>query len=126
VRVLTDFPERFDGMQAVFIGTDDRLDAYGVKAVRWHKQNVLLTLAGVTTRTQAEALKGRYLKIPAEEAMPLEPDSFYHHQLLGLSVQTEDGRFFGSTSQKSSRPGPTTCSWFATTARKFCYPPPPR
>ncbi len=99
VKILTDFPERFDAMETVFVGDDEGLDEYGVKSARWHKQNVLLTLEGVTTRTQAEALRGRYLKIPATEAMPLEPDTFFHHQLLGLAVETEDGRFLGRVAE---------------------------
>ena len=45
---------------------------------------------------QAAALKDKYLEIPASESMPLEDDQFYHHQLIGLRVETTGGHFLGT------------------------------
>ena len=42
-----------------------------------------------------EKLKGTDLLIPREEAMPLEEGEYYIPDLLGLRVETSDGRALG-------------------------------
>jgi 16S rRNA processing protein RimM len=42
-----------------------------------------------------EPLAGRELRIPEEALQPLEPGTFYHHQLTGCVVETVDGRTVG-------------------------------
>jgi 16S rRNA processing protein RimM len=49
----------------------------------------------VTTRTQAEQLRGQLVQIPIEEAIPLPEGSYYHYQLLGLQVATAAGEILG-------------------------------
>jgi 16S rRNA processing protein RimM len=95
VIVLTDFPERFATMEWVYLGDQTEAKSFHLEKYRWHKQNVLLTLAGVTTRTQAEKLRGQLVQIPIEEAMPLPEGSYYPHQLLGLQVMTSAGQRLG-------------------------------
>jgi len=95
VKVLTDFTERFEAMETVRVGDDTVTDQYAVEATRWHKNGVLLTFNGITDRSAAEKLRGLYLKIPASEAMPLGPDTYYHYQLVGLAVITDAGEALG-------------------------------
>jgi len=95
VKVLTDFPERFETMQSVLVGKVGAGRTYTVETRRWHKGMVLLGFAGITDRNAAETLRGLYLQIPIAEAMPLEPDTYYHHQLQGLTVLTDDGTLLG-------------------------------
>ncbi|RME50363.1 MAG: 16S rRNA processing protein RimM [Caldilineae bacterium] len=95
VKVLTDFPERFETMQTVLVGKVGAGRRYTVESRRWHKGMVLLHLKGIADRNAAEILRGLYLQIPIAEAMPLEPGVYYHHQLLGLAVLTDDGTLLG-------------------------------
>ena len=95
VSVLTDFPERFETTEWIYLGTELEATPYRLEAARWHKQNVLLTLAGVTNRTQAEQLRGQFVQIPVEEATPLPEGSYYLYQLIGLQVITEAGQVLG-------------------------------
>ncbi len=57
---------------------------------------VLGRLDGVTDREQARALMGLELVVPKAQLPPTEPDEYYHHQLLGLQVSTQDGRALGT------------------------------
>lgn len=58
-----------------------------VAAVRWHAGRPLLTFAGVGDRTAAEGLRGVLLEAERDPAeRPDDPDEFYDHQLVGLSV----------------------------------------
>lgn len=68
-------------------------------ALEWsspHKQNLLMGLTGITTRSQAEALVGAEL-IADRGAFPeLEPGTYYWTDLIGLTVHTTDGRCIGN------------------------------
>jgi 16S rRNA processing protein RimM len=59
VTLLTDFPERFETTEWVYLGNEFEATPYRLEKYRWHKQNLLLTLAGVTDRNGAEQLKGQ-------------------------------------------------------------------
>lgn len=95
VTILTDFPERFETIEWVFIGDEFEAEAYRLESHRWHKQNVLLTLAGVTDRLAADKLRGQLVQVPFEEAMPLPEGDFYLFELVGLQVFTVDGEYLG-------------------------------
>jgi 16S rRNA processing protein RimM len=56
---------------------------------------VLLKFEGVDDRTQAETLRGQWVWLPIEEAVPLEEGECYLHQLLHMRVVTEDGEELG-------------------------------
>jgi len=96
VAVLTDFPERFEATDWVYVGNQFEAEAYRLEKYRWHKKNVLLTLAGVTDRTQAEQLKGQFIQVPLEEAVPLPEGDYYLYQLTGLQVITVDNTVLGT------------------------------
>ena len=52
-------------------------------------------LSGVTTREEAEALKGTRLHAPRDRLPPLPEDEFYHADLVGLEVADPGGRVLG-------------------------------
>jgi 16S rRNA processing protein RimM len=95
VAILTEFPERFQTTEWVYLGNQYEAAPYRLESHRWHKKNVLLTLAGITNRTQAEALKGQFVQVPLEEAVPLPEGAYYFHQLIGLETITTTGQRLG-------------------------------
>lgn len=46
----------------------------------------VVKLAGVTSRNQADELRGSVLLVPADQRLPLEPGEFHVGDLLGLAV----------------------------------------
>jgi 16S rRNA processing protein RimM len=96
VAVLTEFPERFETTEWVYLGNEFEAIPYRLESYRWHKDNVLLTLAGVADRTQAEALRGQLVQVPLKEAVALPEGSYYLYQLIGLQVKTVEGEFLGT------------------------------
>lgn len=46
----------------------------------------VVKLAGVTSRNQADELRGSLLLVPADQRLPLEPGEFHVGDLLGLAV----------------------------------------
>lgn len=93
VELHTDFPERFAPGQSVLVG--DRLDAMEITSVRPHKGVLLIGFHNIPDRTGAEALRGEWVYIAEENAMALEEDTYWVHDILGLAVQTVEGQKLG-------------------------------
>jgi len=93
VEVMTDFPDRFARQKQVYLG-----DPAGLMQIeRWrpHNKQIVLKLAGIDDRDTAQKLKGHYLQVPVEEAMPLGQDEYYVYQIQGLEVWTTMGEHLG-------------------------------
>jgi 16S rRNA processing protein RimM len=69
---------------------------FEVLGARPAKEVVIARLSGVNDRNAAEALKGLDLFVPRAVLPPTGDDEeFYHADLIGLRVETEDGRLVG-------------------------------
>lgn len=95
VQVLTDYPERFRPGATMLIGTEGMARTMEIAAVRQHHQSLLVKFAAVDSRNVAETLVGLLLMIPEDQMMPLGEHENYAHDLLGLRVETSDGRYLG-------------------------------
>ncbi|HVL90432.1 MAG TPA: ribosome maturation factor RimM [Actinomycetota bacterium] len=95
VDVLSDAPDRFDPGRTVQIDEPDGRRMLTVEAARPHKARLLVLFSEVPDRTAAEALRGRWLTIPAEDAAPLPEGRFYPHQIEGFDVRDEAGAPLG-------------------------------
>jgi 16S rRNA processing protein RimM len=95
--IVTDFPERFRRMREVFLGPG-RV-RYEVERVGSARGQLTLKLVGVETRMGAEGLRGQLLCVPEKDAVKLPRGSYFWHQIIGLSVQTEDGRDLGQVGE---------------------------
>jgi 16S rRNA processing protein RimM len=96
VLVMTDFPERYRVGAKVYLGTLADCRPTEIETVRPHKGMMLVKLSGVPDRNTAETLQGQYLMIPDEQAMPLGEHENYAHDLIGLAVETQDGKSLGT------------------------------
>jgi 16S rRNA processing protein RimM len=87
---LTDFPERFAELEQVAIeGLNADCAAprwVRIESVRMHKGRPVLKLAGISSISEAQALRGKEVRMPESELRSLPEGSFYHFQLRGLTV----------------------------------------
>ncbi len=93
LELFTDFPERFAPGVQLFIGED--LRETEVLSARPHQKYLLLRLAGFDRREDAETLRGSWLFVDENEAVELEAGSYWVHDIIGLTVQTEAGEILG-------------------------------
>ncbi len=71
-----------------------------VAAGRVQSGRLLLSFEGVGDRTAAEALRNTLLIVETDpDELPDDPEEFYDHQLVGLSVVTVDGRDVGTVAE---------------------------
>jgi len=66
-------------------------DPYGVSGARVHGATVVGKLAGIETREQALALKGRTVSVRREALPEPEEGKYYLADLVGLEVVNEQG-----------------------------------
>ncbi len=65
---------------------------------------VYLKFKDFQSRNDAEALRNKYLYIPESELFLLEEDEFYHHELIGLNVFSEEGLYIGKITDVETYP----------------------
>jgi 16S rRNA processing protein RimM len=96
VTILTEDPQRFGRLRRVWLGRDDQEPTpWTLEGFRLHKGRALLKLEGCDDRSMAESLRPNLVLIPLEEAIPLEEDEYYEHQIVGLEVWTTSGEQLG-------------------------------
>jgi 16S rRNA processing protein RimM len=77
----------------VYVG--DAHQPYTIEKTRWKQKLLLLKLAKINDRTIVSALTNELVYIKTSELPSLPEDDFYYHQLIGLQVFEEDGRYLG-------------------------------
>jgi 16S rRNA processing protein RimM len=94
VESFTDFPERFDPDSLLLLGDD--LEEVTVLASRPHKGNILLQLSTIRHRSDAELLRGQWLYVSEDEAIALDEDRYWVHDILGMTVVSDTGEDLGT------------------------------
>lgn len=94
IKPFTEMPEDVAAYGALTDEAGDR--TFRLTLTGTWKGGVLGSLDGVTTREEAEALKGLRLYIPRARLPAADPDEFYHADLIGLAVELADGTAAGT------------------------------
>lgn len=94
VRPTTDFPERFHTRRRFYLSAPSPGWAEA-EAVRPHGSLVLIKFRGYDTRDEAKRLRGALLLVPVAELPPLPEGRYYHHEVIGLRVETVVGQAVG-------------------------------
>lgn len=91
VRPLTDFPERFEPGEEVYIGGLPHV----IESSMWQKGSVIVTVAGLDTPEAAYRLRRKTLDIPSEALHELPEGQYYSFEIIGLEVSTSGGAVLG-------------------------------
>ena len=75
--------------------TGDGARSFDLVLTRSIKNGLAARLSGVTTKEQADALKGTQLYAPRDRLPELEEDEFYYTDLIGLEVRDTGGTKLG-------------------------------
>lgn len=120
--VLTDFPERFDGLEnvtAVFANGERR--ELKIENAWFQNERIVLKFAGVDSAEQAEEFRNAEICITENEAVELEADEFYDWQLEGCEVETIANEQLGKV-RKVMRTGGTEILVVGGDAKEFLIP----
>jgi 16S rRNA processing protein RimM len=98
VEIMTGYPERLSQHPHFLLApptSPEDVTRYPVERVRLHGKVALVKLGGCDDRNTAELLRGMWVQIPVENAVPLEEGEHYHFQIIGLEVETDEGEHLG-------------------------------
>ena len=95
--VLTEFPERFDPQQTVYIGNEHRKMV--VVGRRWHQDSLLIHLEGVNDCDQAGHFRNTLVYGTTSTSPKLPEGEYYQHELVGLTVLDESGETLGELTE---------------------------
>jgi len=104
LKAVTDQPEHLEQqIKTLYIRRHSRhperepVVAYTLRKVLLHKPGLLvLTVQGITTREEADALRQAEVFIREQDAVPLDEDEYFLHELYDLRVETDQGLLLGS------------------------------
>lgn len=92
----TDRPDRFPTLRRAYVSAAAGLAREVEVESAWpHKGRFVVKLRGVDSIDAAEAYRGLELRIAPEELAALPAGSYYHHELIGLRAEDEQGRPHG-------------------------------
>lgn len=95
--VVTDFPERLKPGVWLRVGPERR--RMKLRSVRWHNQSMLVAFTGFNTPEEIGEFRNMDVFVPVEDRPALEEGEYYHHQIIGLKVYTEDEKFIGTVKE---------------------------
>ena len=95
--VLTDFPERFEGLADVtaVLPAGERRELK-IERFFFQKDRIVLKFAGVDSIEAAETLRNAEVCVDEADAVELEEDEYFDWELEGCEVETVDGEMLGS------------------------------
>lgn len=92
--VLTDFPELLEIGQMVYV--EPNYQPYQIKNTRWHGEDLLISLEELPDRTAVEIFRNTMVYMKSQDIPAPAEGEFYHHQLVGLEIVTDQGEILGN------------------------------
>lgn len=95
--ILTDFPERFEGLENVtaILESEERRELK-IEDHWFQNERIVLKFAGIDTVEKAESIRNAEICVFETDAVALDEDEFYDWQLEGCQVATVDGESIGT------------------------------
>lgn len=91
--VHTDFPERLKTGRTIFLGDERRPMA--IASARYVATGMLVRFRGVKSPEEAGQYRNTWVYVPTRDRPKLPEGEYYHHQLIGLIVATDEGHELG-------------------------------
>lgn len=106
VSVLGGRPERLNELRTVEVGrTAERTETRSIESVEAQNGRTVVKLGGIGTRTEADALRGLWLFVEESRTAKLPAGSYYVHDIVGMTVVSDEGRKLGILQDVLNLPG---------------------
>jgi 16S rRNA processing protein RimM len=94
MEILTDFPERLRQGVTLYIGEEQVPQQ--LSKVRQHANGLLVSFKDISTPEAAGELRNQLVYVRSADRPSLPEGEYYHHQIIGLQVRTQQGEFLGT------------------------------
>jgi 16S rRNA processing protein RimM len=96
--------ESFKPGSRIYVRLDKEQIDFVISEAKARDNHFILRFTGVEDRQAAEALVGKSLYVREESLGKLPEGEYYWHQMIGLRVFSEEGRFLGCLEEVISTP----------------------
>lgn len=97
---LSDVPDRLFQVERVYVANGGGHKSLEVRSARPYRSGMaVMRFAEVTTRDEAERMRGAYLLVPVDEVPPLPDGVHYVFEIVGLPVYLPDGSRIGTVQE---------------------------
>lgn len=93
MKLITAYPDRLSQITTLYLGQEHH--PYQAVRMRRHSEGMIIHLDGVSDRDAAEALRGAFVHIHIDDAVPLEDGEYYLFQIEGIQVISDTGQILG-------------------------------
>jgi 16S rRNA processing protein RimM len=94
--LLTDFPDRFEGLEElVIVAPDGKRDTIELEKYWFQKDRVILKFKDFDNVEASSRLIGFEFAVPESERVPLAEDQYYDWELQECKVETVEGNYVG-------------------------------
>jgi len=98
--VLTDFPERFEGLtEATAVLPDSSRRQLKIENAWFQNDRIVMKFAGVDSIEAGDELRDADICVPESDAVELEEGEFFDWQLEGCTAVTVDGDTLGTVKE---------------------------
>lgn len=97
VEVWTDFPERLVPGLRLYVGENH--EPLTIEKLRPHNQGLLVLFREMQNPEASGEYRNELLYVQMDEIPPLPEGEYYHHQMLGMRVVTDEGVDLGMVTQ---------------------------
>ena len=120
--LLTDFPERFEGLvEVTAVATSGERREFKIENAWFQNERVVLKFEGIDSVEAAEEWRNAEICVTESEVVQLDSGEFYDWQLEGLEAVTVEGDRLGSV-REIMRTGGTENLVVAGETRDFLIP----
>ena len=92
----TDDAVRFKQLKHVLLDTGKETLSLEIQGVKFFKQFVILKFKGIDNINEVERYKRCPLLVERKDAVELDEDEYFIADMIGMTVETEDGKEFGT------------------------------
>lgn len=96
IKLFSDNIERFNNLKKIYVKNRNDIKEYEIQEAKYHKGMILIKFKGIENPEDANLLRNSYLLVDREKEKPLEKDTYYVVDMIGLEVYTEKGEFLGT------------------------------
>jgi len=89
----TDFPDRIKSGRKVYIG--EKYESFTIGSARVHANGLLIKLRGFNSPETAGRFRNQWVYVKSSEVPALPEGQHYKHEMIGLTVMTDDGNKLG-------------------------------
>ena len=104
IEAVSSYPERFKDLEYVYIHNNNIRQIYHIQRTRISGRFVYIKFESITSRTEAEKLRGAEVLVDQKDLIQPSKDEFFIHDLIGCRVLSDEDETLGIVSDVMQMP----------------------